>query len=100
MKSTSKILLAFLFIASVGRAQVVLPPSSEYNNPYNYYKACVDNNGEEGESVCEQQTSSLYPEEAPAPAQAEESPAPVNEQSAQAQEPVQDEFSVAYSAGQ
>lgn len=55
--------LAVLLFASMGRAQVVLPSSSNYHDPYNYYRDCVDRNGEEHEGLCEQQTSSLFPEE-------------------------------------
>jgi len=67
MKRTLTFLSMALFLASVGRAQVVLPPSSDYNDPYNYYRDCVSNNGSESESVCEQQTGALFPEENAAP---------------------------------
>lgn len=64
MKSIQTLLITLvLLIASVGRAQVVLPSSSNYHDPYNYYRDCVDRNGEEHEGLCEQQTSSLFREE-------------------------------------
>lgn len=63
MKNTSILLIVFLFAASVGRAQVVLPSSSEYHDPYNYYRDCVSSNGDAAQEVCERQTSSLFPEE-------------------------------------
>lgn len=76
MKSTRTYLIALvLLIASVGRAQVVLPSSSNYHDPYNYFRDCVDRNGEEHEGLCEQQTSSLFPEEeAMEPEVSEENP--------------------------
>ena len=64
MKSIQTLLITLvLLIASVGRAQVVLPSSSNYHDPYNYYRDCVDRNGEEHEDLCERQTSSLFTEE-------------------------------------
>jgi hypothetical protein len=64
MKSIQTLLVTLvLLIASAGRAQVVLPSSSNYHDPYNYFRDCIDRNGEEHEGLCEQQTSSLFPEE-------------------------------------
>jgi len=91
MKRNSKIFFMILFLASVGRAQVVLPPSSEYNDPYTYYRDCVSNNGAEGERVCEQQTGSLFPEEEAKPAE---------EQSAQIEEGSVEPLSMAAVAGE
>ncbi len=91
MKRNSKIFFIILFLASVGRAQVVLPPSSEYNDPYNYYRDCVSNNGQESETICEQQTGSLFPEE---------DSKPVEEQSAQGEEAPEDVFSMAVASGE
>ena len=91
MKRNSKIFFMILFLASVGRAQVVLPPSSEYNDPYNYYRDCVSNNSQESETICEQQTGSLFPEE---------DSTPVEEQSAQGEEATQDVFSMAAAGGE
>lgn len=92
MKSTSKIILLVLFLlASVGRAQVVLPPSSEYNDPYNYYRDCVSNNGEENQTICEQQTGALFPEE---------EAAPVQEDSAQAEPVSEDGYVASNTAGE
>lgn len=83
MKSTSKIIFLVLFVASMGRAQVVLPASSEYNDPYNYYRDCVSNNGNESETICEQQTGAIFPDEEAAPAQ---------EDTAQVQELPQEDY--------
>lgn len=63
MKRNWITLLVFLTLASVGRAQVVLPSSSDYHDPYNYFRDCVDRNGVENEGVCEQQTGALFPDE-------------------------------------
>jgi hypothetical protein len=91
MKRNSKIFFMILFLASVGRAQVVLPPSSEYNDPYNYYRDCVSNNGQESETVCEQQTGSLFPEE---------DSKSVEEPTAQVEESPFDPFSMAIADGE
>lgn len=58
-KYTLVILLLNLLVAQVGRAQVVLPSSSDYNNPENYFHDCVSNNGDEHSGVCEQQANLL-----------------------------------------
>lgn len=54
-----------LLVASTGSAQVVLPDSSEYRDPYTYFRDCVDRNGSEQEGICEQQTGALFPEAEP-----------------------------------
>ncbi len=63
MKLNWIIILGFFLVAHVGRTQVVLPPSSEYDDPYTYYRDCVSQNGDEGSSACEIQTGSLFPSE-------------------------------------
>ncbi|NBX93725.1 MAG: hypothetical protein EB078_10865 [Proteobacteria bacterium] len=67
MKYTlTRILAAFTLCflpANLGRTQVVLPPSSDYNNAENYYHDCVGNNGEQHSGLCEQQTNLLFPED-------------------------------------
>ncbi len=62
-KYSLMILLINIFVAQVGRAQVVLPSSSEYNNPENYFHDCVSNNGDEHSGICEQQANLLFKEE-------------------------------------
>lgn len=72
MNFTSVLIALALSLASVGSAQVVLPASSEYHDPYTYYRDCVDKNGEENQSLCENHTGTLFPEEDKAPVEAEE----------------------------
>jgi len=62
-KYSLMILLINIFVTQVGRAQVVLPSSSEYNNPENYFHDCVSSNGDEHSGICEQQANSLFQEE-------------------------------------
>lgn len=81
MKRNLYFIITALFLASVGRAQVVLPPSSEYNDPYNYYRDCVSNNGDESETICEQQTGALFPQESTQPDSAPEDSARADETS-------------------
>jgi hypothetical protein len=66
MKRNWMILTLVFFVGSVGRAQVVLPSSSDYNDPYTYFRDCVSANSSDAEAICESQTSSLFPEEEPA----------------------------------
>jgi len=63
MKSSLIIIMGTLFLAIQGRAQVVLPSSSEYDDPYTYYRDCIDKNGESNGTICEQQTGALFPSE-------------------------------------
>jgi len=63
MRDAKTLLISLvLLVASTGRTQVVLPASSDYNNPYNYFRDCIDRNGEEHEGICEQQAGALFPE--------------------------------------
>ncbi|NBW98689.1 hypothetical protein EBR03_03875 [bacterium] len=72
MNYTSVLIALALSLASVGSAQVVLPASSDYNDPYTYYRDCVDRNGEENRSLCENHTGTLFPEEDKAPVEADD----------------------------